>query len=389
MFNFMKSKLFNAQVVRTIGCTTYQGAEIGECLAASQKIKENDKESWYQEWSLLGDKNFNDAQNWQKNSFPLSARYGFLRACSYYRTAYFFLEDNNSDKRIEEALDKSILSFHNAIALLDYPVQIVTIPYNNTTLPGYLYLQPHKAPIIITCAGGDGTKEESYMTATEAYSRGYHCLTFEGPGQGSVLRKQRMTLIPEWENVVEKVIDFLYTYPEIDRNNIIYLGKSFGGFLAARAITGEKRISACVMDPGQFDQFSNIEKNFTSHYPGKPIDEILQNIIDSPDFDKSFMIKSRLWRYGATNPKEFVERIPHYTLKGLVKNISCPVMIFDNEEEYLSLGQAKILFDQLQCTKDYHLFTASEQTGGHCEPLIPRIFFSKAFEWIKKHENKE
>ena len=38
MLDLMQPPLFNAQLTRTLGYTTYQGAEIGECLAIAKQI---------------------------------------------------------------------------------------------------------------------------------------------------------------------------------------------------------------------------------------------------------------------------------------------------------------------------------------------------------------
>lgn len=387
MFTFMKDPLYNAQLVRVLGLTSYQGAEIGECIATTLRIKEGDKESWYMEWQKIADENLKQAHHFLAHGSFIDARYSFLRACTYYRASYFFLEDDFSDFRIAQALGKSIQAFHEAIKLFDHSVRMIEIPYKSYSLPAYLYINTMhsgKQPIIMTCSGGDGTKEEMYPCAIEALSRGYHCLTFEGPGQGSVLRLKQVPFIPNWEDVVEKVVDFAYELPEVDTHNIIYIGRSFGGYLAARAVTTEKRISACIVDPGQFDQFSNLEKKISSLAPDKSLAAVLQTMIDSTD-PKNFMIKSRLERFGAKNAEEFITRIREYTLESFAENITCPMLVFDNEEEYLSLGQAKKLFDHLTCPKEYYLFKADEYNGGHCQPLIPRIFFGKVFEWIKKY----
>jgi hypothetical protein len=38
--------------------------------------------------------------------------------------------------------------------------------------------------------------------------KGYNCLTFEGPGQRTVVRKQKPHFRHDWEKVVSSVIDF-------------------------------------------------------------------------------------------------------------------------------------------------------------------------------------
>ena len=68
--------------------------------------------------------------------------------------------------------------------------------------------------------------------------RGYNCLTFEGPGQGGVIRKQGIPFRYDWEKVVTPVINYAIDRNEefgIDVNRIALMGMSLGGYLAARA----------------------------------------------------------------------------------------------------------------------------------------------------------
>ncbi|KTD13614.1 prolyl oligopeptidase [Legionella gratiana] len=391
MHDFIKPALFNAQLIRSLGCTTYQGAEIGECLAVASQIEPGNKESWYSHWIALADTNYSHAEIYRSQGLYFDAKLAFLRACTYYRTAFFFLEDEPTDRRIEQALQYSIDAFHQALEFFETPVEKVEIPFTNSTLPGYLYLYPsfsnHPRPILIDTGGGDGTKEECYSTAAEALKRGFHCLTFEGPGQGSMLRLNKIPFIPDWEHVISAVVDFIIDRPEIDSNRIYLIGRSFGGYLAARAVTKETRIAACVVDPGIFDASSNLEakfNSFTTRFPDlkdTPLEQAIEHLM-SVDENLRFMLESRKWRFGAKTIGEMFHRIREYTLSGLVEKIQCPMLVCDNTLEYITLGQAKKLYDQLQCKKQYILFNAEEGTGGHCEPLAPRLFSAKIYAWL-------
>jgi pimeloyl-ACP methyl ester carboxylesterase len=395
MQELIKPPLFNAQLIRSLGCTTYQGAEIGECFALAKQIEPGNKESWYTHWSAFANSNYSSAETYCKKGAFFDAKLAFLRACTYYRTAYFFLEDEPDDPRIEHALQYSIRAFHQALEFFDTPVEKVVIPFTNTTLPGYLYLNnaisKDPKPILIDTGGGDGTKEESYFNvAAEALERGFHCLSFEGPGQGSMLRLNKIPFIPDWERVIEKVIDFVIQRPEVDPNKIFLIGRSFGGYLAARAVTKEKRIAACIVDPGIFDASTSLEEKFNSLVVHKfpdlknaPLQIIIETAMKT-DANLRFMLESRKWRFGAKTIEEMLQKTRAYTLHGLVENIQCPMLVCDNTLEYITLGQAKKLYDQLQCKKHYILFDAEDGTGGHCEPLAPRLFSAQVYAWLNE-----
>lgn len=51
--------------------------------------------------------------------------------------------------------------------------------------------------------------------------RGYNCLALERPGQGRVIRKQKLPFRYDWEKVVKPVIDYLSNLPTKLHYNII------------------------------------------------------------------------------------------------------------------------------------------------------------------------
>lgn len=89
MQELVKPALFNAQLIRSLGCATYQGSEVGECLAIANQIEPGNKESWYARWTAFADSNFSMAETCRSQGFHFDAKLAFLRACTYYRTAFF------------------------------------------------------------------------------------------------------------------------------------------------------------------------------------------------------------------------------------------------------------------------------------------------------------
>ena len=186
---------FSFQLLRILGSTYYGGADIGECLSTAYKIKEGDFESWYLEWSKTAQRVREYGDKCLTSGHKLSACEAYLRASNYFRTAEFFLHINPQDSRIIEAWQNSVDIFRKAVQMLPFRVDFIEIPYERTTLPGYFYKScdssESQRPTLILHTGFDGTQEELYTTSViAALKRGYNCLTFEGPGQGRVIRKQ-------------------------------------------------------------------------------------------------------------------------------------------------------------------------------------------------------
>ena len=113
--------------------------------------------------------------------------------------------------------------------------------------------------------GFDGTAEEMhYGGAVAGVERGYHVLSFDGPGQGAARHLDGLVFRPDWENVVTPVLDWVITRPEVDQSRVGLIGFSMGGLLAPRAAAFEHRLAACVAVDGVYELGSTV----LSHFPG-------------------------------------------------------------------------------------------------------------------------
>ena len=134
---------------------------------------------------------------------PLGAGTAYLRASAYYRAA-LHRHPVPSAPEVRQTAEKEVGAYRHAIELLSIPAQPVKIPYEGTTLPGYFFRAPRAsgaAPLLIVHEGRDAWAEDVTYIARDANARGWHCLTFDGPGMGQTLRLQGLTFRPDWEKV--------------------------------------------------------------------------------------------------------------------------------------------------------------------------------------------
>ena len=195
-------------------------------------------------------------------------RLAYWRASSYYRTAGVMLIAAPLDPRLVESSHLQTATFQRGAALMEQPPEIIEIPFEDTTLPGYFFAvddsERSRATVILT-GGYDSTKEEGYFyNAAAALARGYNALVFDGPGQGAVLVDQGVPLRADWENVVTPVVDYAITRPDVDPARVALIGPSLGAHLAPRAASAEHRLAACIADCGVFDMYAS----FLSRLPG-------------------------------------------------------------------------------------------------------------------------
>lgn len=383
---------FDAQLLRALSYTYYQGADIGECLTTVFQIKPKDFDSWFEAWKALAERIYANGQNSLEANCQESAKLSFLRASNYFRTAFFFLYGAPVDPRLIEAYDKHCESFAKAISLFKTPVEAVQIPYQNINLSGYFYKvddSPEKRPVVIISNGYDSTHQECYLMAgAAALSRGYHVLCFDGPGQGNALIKQERHMRYDWETVITPVIDFLEQKEDIDPKKIVLIGPSWGGYLTARAAAFEHRIAALITNPGQFDTMISLKKAFPDIIELLQKDETNQlgiyigQALSNPMF--AAKIKAKLWIHGVDSPTELFKKWQSYTLADVSKQIKCPTLVLDSENEPLSTGQAEIFYNSLECPKEYHLFTAKEGAGEHCEAGASSLANQYLFDWVQK-----
>ena len=324
----------------------------------------------------------------------MSAREALLRASNYYRTAEFFLREHPAtDPEVQLLSARSRETFAQAAALLDNPVAPISIPYEGTTLPGYLFLVDDSGtarPTVIYNNGYDSTLEEAYFAVgAAALSRGYNVLAFDGPGQGAALRNQGLVFRPDWEKVISPVVDFALTHPEIDPEAIALFGYSLGGLLVARAAAYEQRVAALILDDGLYDLY-------TASTAGTPaffirwIDQGRDNRTNGlAALNARFDIGARwgqqngCWAMGAHSPADLIRKTKAYSLAGVAQRVTAPTLILDAERDHFSKGQPQQVERALtQAATTLVTLTAAEGAGEHCHMGALTRSHQVMFDWL-------
>ncbi|MFH1868153.1 MAG: alpha/beta fold hydrolase [Candidatus Omnitrophota bacterium] len=388
-----KDKSFIFEFIRTMGYSYEGGADIGECIDTARRIKDGDDLSWYNEWLSTAERIFKFAQNMEKDADPVSAKEAYLRASNYYRTAGFYMHSKSDLPKALLSWKKSKDSFLKAVSLAKN-IEIINIPYQDTLLPGYFIKTKNptekKPPLLIVHTGFDGTAEELFFeVGSAAARRGYNCLVFEGPGQGQVIREQKISFRYDWEKVVTPVIDYAISRPDVDKEKLALMGISMGGYLAPRAAAFEHRIKACIANGGIYDFSATFYKNMPPEIiellkqdPGE-FNAQMQEAMKSSTQTRWYF-NNGMYTFNARSPAEFASEITKYNLKDAVKKIKCDMLIIDSEDDMSLKGEAKKLYDELNCPKDYLLFTRSQTAQAHCQMGASAISNEVIFNWLDK-----
>lgn len=207
----------------------YGGPDFGEIRAVGNAVGDGDNSAYYQAWIAAGDRLAAEAAEAEIRGHRHSARETFLRASACYATAYHPIYGAPVDPRLVAAFGKQKDAFDRGLGLLDPPVRPLRIPFAGTTMPAYLIPASDRAhevrPLLVLTNGYDATVTDMYFASAVAASRrGYHCLLFDGPGQGEMLYLQNVYLRADWETVVKAVIDFAVALPVVDSTRIALTG---------------------------------------------------------------------------------------------------------------------------------------------------------------------
>jgi alpha-beta hydrolase superfamily lysophospholipase len=175
-----------------------------------------------------------------------------MNAAFYYRAAEFFVLRDDPEKEL--LYDKFIDQFY--MAFQDDEIKKYEVPYNDTFLPA-IRIQPvatEKRGTVVVHGGNDSFMEEIYSVMRYFPDLGYELIAFEGPGQGSALKKYGLPLNIEWEKPTKAILDYF----KLD--DVTLLGVSMGGWLCIRAAAFEPRIKRVIAWSVSFDvnQYTNI-----------------------------------------------------------------------------------------------------------------------------------
>lgn len=380
---YFDDEAWDGQLQRSIGKCDSGMANVGECLYIASRITAGDRDSWYREWSSFADGLIEQADDALTAGHAVSARSRYLRAAEYHRQAFFWHRDDLSCVELSTSYVASRHAFVSALPLFDS--SLVSASAIDGETPGYVFTPAGEGPFptILHLGGYDGTAEELYASAPEALARGWAFVALDGPGTGRPLYERGVVMRPDWEHVVPGMVDLTLSHPEVDPERVVLVGRSFGGCLAPRGASGERRLAALVVDPGQFDMAEPLPGrlgNLWDRIDDPAAEDQYHSLLQIPALAALF--GPRMATHGLTSVRSYVGDLRRYNSREQAPLITCPTFVADNETDPVSTGQGQQLFDVLTCTKQFRRFRRDEGAEGHCEGLAPTVFWSAAFDWL-------
>ncbi|PYH88412.1 hypothetical protein BO71DRAFT_391645 [Aspergillus ellipticus CBS 707.79] len=387
MFQFLPTPFFHFEYLRVLSTAPFHGAETGECLSALSQLRDGDAEAWYRVWSAQAKQALALGDEALAAGDTTGAAWAYLRASNYFRSSEFFLHCDATDRRLVGAIEKSVEVFDKGVRLVQgMRVVGVEVPYEGGVLPGRLFLPKSgngigkggKIPLLVQMGGFDSTQEELYFVGPAgAVPRGYAVLTFEGPGQGIVLRRDKLRLRADWEKVTGKVLDVvedkLAGEYGLDMERIAVVGSSLGGYLALRA-AADPRVRACVSFDGCYDLFDVTRSRMPGWFIngwlngtlGDGFFNFVVNRLAAWNFQLRWEFGHSMWVYGVETPAEVMRAMQRFHLRGYLEKVKCSVLVTGAADTFYFTPElnAQRIFDGL----------------GHLEEGRKRLWVGKGVE---------
>src|SRR5215475_971193 len=264
--------------------------------------------------------------------------------------------------------------FHQFAALTDTRIEIVEVPFEGASLPGYfVHAQnagPGRRPCVVFFDGLDVTKEIQFVAGVpDLIRRGISVLVMDGPGTGEAIRFRNLVLRHDYEVAGSACIDFLERRADVDPKRIGIVAISLGGYYAPRCAALEPRFAACIAWGAIWDYHAvwkrRIEAAFKTSLsvPGHHI----------------------MWILGADTLDEALRRLEPFRLDGVVQKMRCPFLLVHGEDdEQIPLKDAQALYDACgSADKTLRIFTAEEGGAQHCQRDYLSLGSAEMWNWFE------
>ena len=204
------------------------------------RIHSRDPDEWAAAWSAVADGYMAKAK---VAGDPKEADANFVRA---WRLYYFGQWPAPTSAGKQAAYQRAIDAYLQHARFFDPPLEVVRIPFEGKEIVGYLRLPANArrpVPLVLAISGLDSRKETVAETYAAALAEGIGFFAVDSPGTGQAPRKADETS----DQMYSRVLDYLASRPEIDKNRILVHGQSFGAYWAAKiAHTERTRLAGVV-----------------------------------------------------------------------------------------------------------------------------------------------
>ena len=334
------------------------------------RIHSRDPDEWAAAWSAVADTYMAKAK---AASDPKEADANFVRA---WRLYYFGQWPSPTSSGKQAAYQKAVDAYLQHARSFDPPLEVVRIPYGDKEIVGYLRLPantPRPVPLVLAISGLDSRKETVAETYAAAIPEGIGFFAVDSPGTGQAPRKADETA----DQIYSRVLDYLATRDEIDKNRILVHGQSFGAYWAAKlAHTEAQRLVGAVTQ-------------------SPPIHRTFQ-----PDFFRGRMytreylfdlVPASLFVYGMKSADELIAFLPKMSLQaqGLLGKPTAPILVVGGTRDtQVPIDDLELLINSGTEPREAWINPAGGHMGRTADTWPDPVIFKKIIlPWEVRHLN--
>ena len=232
------------------------GLDPGDVKEAFTSIHTRDKDEWAAGFMRVADRYMNEAKSLEKTD-PAKANADYIRAWRLYSFGRWPIPASPGKQR---SYEKAIEAFLAHARFWDPPLEIVRIPFEGKEIIGYLRLPKNAngpVPLVLAVNGLDSRKEDLAESFSAILPFGVGYLAVDGPGTG----QNPIKVSENAERMLSRVLDYIATRPEIDKNRVAIHGVSWGAYWATKmAIVEHARLRGASAQSPPIDKF--FQKDF-------------------------------------------------------------------------------------------------------------------------------
>jgi esterase FrsA len=232
------------------------GLDPGDVKEALNSVHTRDKDEWAAAFMGVADRYMNEAKSLEKTD-PTKANADYIRAWRLYSFGRWPIPASPGKQR---SYEKAIEAFLAHARFWDPPLEIVKIPFEGKEITGYLRLPKNASgpvPLVLAVNGLDSRKEDLSESFSAILPFGVGFLAVDGPGTG----QNPIKVSENAERVLSRVLDYIATRPEIDKNRVAMHGVSWGAYWATKmAIVERGRLKGASAQSPPTDTF--FQKDF-------------------------------------------------------------------------------------------------------------------------------
>jgi esterase FrsA len=223
---------------------------------AFKSIHTRDKDEWAAAFMGVADRYMNEAKSLEKTN-PEKANADYIRAWRLYSFGRWPVPASPGKQR---SYEKAIEAFLDHTRFWDPPLEIVKIPFEGKEIIAYLRLPKNindPAPLVLAVNGLDSRKEDLAESFSAILPFGIGYLAVDGPGTG----QNPIKVNEDSDRMLSRVLDYIGTRPEIDKNRVAMHGVSWGAYWATKmAIVERDRLRGASAQSPPIDAF--FQKDF-------------------------------------------------------------------------------------------------------------------------------